>query len=287
MAESEARMGRWTRVGIGVLGAILWALSAGAAGPEGPGDAKRVVAKVNQTELTYDDFKQRVELLERERGPVSPDRYGEILRAMVREEILFQAAVAQKLDEDEGVKKRLGIARRQVLIEELLREKVAAGSQVKEDEVKKAYEDNKAQLSTETVSVSHILVKTEAEAQAIEAELKAGKPFEELAKAKSQDNGSADKGGALGALSRGQTEPEFEAAAFALKDGEVSEIVKTQYGYHIIKGGSHETSVQPYDEVKDRLREMLSKQKQRTVLMKTMAEYEERATTDVFEDRLR
>jgi peptidyl-prolyl cis-trans isomerase C len=280
-------MGRWAVVGMGVLGGVMWALSAGAADPEAQGKAQRVVAKVNQVELTYEDFTQRVELLAQERGPIASDRYGEVLRAMVREEILYQAAVAQQLEANEAVKKRLEIARRQVLVEELLRQKVGPASQVTEDEVKKAYEENRPMLTTETVKVSHIMVRTEEEAEAIEAELKAGKSFEELAKAKSQDQGSAEKGGALGTLSRGQTEPEFEAAAFALKDDEVSEVVKTQYGYHVIKGGPHETTVQPYDEVKDRLREMLTKQKQRDVLMKTMAEYEKRATTELYEDRLR
>ncbi|HEX7549136.1 MAG TPA: peptidylprolyl isomerase [Candidatus Methylomirabilis sp.] len=280
-------MKRWAGVGVGVLGGILWALSAGAAAPEGQGDAKRVVATVNMAELTYDDFKQRIKMLELERGPVTPDRFAEVLRAMVREEILYQAAVGQQLDTKEEVKKRLEISRRQVLIEELLRQKVTPASQVTEEEVKKAYEDNKIQLTTEAVKVSHIMVKTETEAETIQTELKAGKSFEELAKAKSQDAGSAEKGGDLGMLSRGQTEPEFETAAFALKDGEVSGVVKTQYGYHIIKVLSHETTLQPYDEVKDRLREMLGKQKQRDVLMKTMAEYEQGAKTEVYEDRLR
>ena len=280
-------MRRWAVVGIGVLGAILWALSVGAAVPEGEGGAKRVVATVNTTELTYDDFMQRIKMLELERGPVAPDRYVEILRALIREEILYQAAVGQQLDAKEEVKKRLEISRRQVLIEELLRQKVTPASQVTEEEVKRAYEDNKIQLTTEAVKVSHIMVKTESEAETIQAELKAGKSFEDLAKAKSQDAGSAEKGGELGMLSRGQTEPEFETAAFALKDGEVSEVVKTQYGYHIIKVLSHETTLQPYDEVKDRLREMLEKQKQRDVLMKTMAEYEQGAKTELYEDRLR
>ena len=280
-------MRRWAVVGIGVLGAILWALSVGAAVPEGEGGAKRVVATVNTTELTYDDFMQRIKMLELERGPVAPDRYVEILRAMIREEILYQAAVGQQLDAKEEVKKRLEISRRQVLIEELLRQKVTPASQVTEEEVKRAYEDNKIQLTTEAVKVSHIMVKTESEAETIQAELKAGKSFEDLAKAKSQDAGSAEKGGELGMLSRGQTEPEFETAAFALKDGEVSGVVKTQYGYHIIKVLSHETTLQPYDEVKNRLREMLEKQKQRDVLMKTMAEYEQGAKTEIYEDRLR
>jgi peptidyl-prolyl cis-trans isomerase C len=287
MTESEAIMRRWAIIGVGVLGGILWTLPAAPAESGGQEDAKRVVAKVNQAELTYDDFKQRIEILEQERGPVTPDRYGEVLRAMVREEVLYQAAVGQKLDAKEGVKKRMEIARRQVLIEELLREKVTPASQVTEEEVKKAYEENKTLLTTEAVKVSHIMLKTEAEAETIQAELKTGKSFEELAKVKSQDAGSAEKGGDLGMLSRGQTEPEFETAAFALKDGEVSGIVKTQYGYHIIKVASHETTVQSYDEVKARLREMLGKQKQRDVLMKTMAEYEQGAKTELYEDRLR
>ena len=279
-------MRRFVFIGMGVLGVFLWAHAAMAASPGGQEDAKRVVAKVNQTEISYEDFRQRVELLQ-ERGPVAPERYVEILRALVREEILYQAAVAQQLEANEAVKRRLELARRQVLVEELLRMRVTPASQVTEEELQKAYEENKPLLSTETVTVSHIMVKSEAEAEAIEAELKGGASFEELAKAKSQDQGSAEKGGELGALSRGQTEPEFEAAAFALKDGEVSEIVKTQYGYHIIKGGSHATTVQPYDAVKDQLREMLTKQKQRNALMATMAEYEAGAKVETYEDRLR
>ncbi len=64
-------------------------------------------------------------------------------------------------------------------------------------------------------------------------------------------------------------------------------MVKTQYGFHIIKGGPHGATVQPYDEVKEKLREMLAKQKQRDGLMTTMLEFEQRATTELFEDRLR
>lgn len=276
-----------TRMLISLLLIGLWATSTEAAAAEAPGDGRRVVAKVNQVEVTYDDFKIRVQLLEQERGPVAPERYGEILRALVREEILYQAAVAQHLEEEAGVKQRAEVARRQVIIEELLRRKVEASSQVSDDEARSAYEQNKPLFSSETVGVSHIMVKTESDAEAVQADLKAGKSFAEVAKEKSQDQGSAEKGGELGMVGRGQTEPEFEAAAFALKEGEVSGIVKTQYGYHILKGGPHTTTVQPFEEVKDKLREMLAKQKQRDVLMLTMKEFEQKATTEYFEDRLR
>ncbi len=276
-----------TGVVIGALAVGLWAAPAGVAAAEGAGDGSRVVAKVNQVDVTYDDFKTRLQLLEQERGPIPPERYGEILRALVREEILYQAAVAQHIDGEASVKQRAEVARRQVIVEELLRRKVEAATQVSDDEARKAYEQNTSLFSTETVGVSHIMVKTESEAEAVQAELKNGKAFAEVAKEKSQDQGSAAKGGDLGMVGRGQTEPEFEAAAFALKEGEISEIVKTQYGYHILKGGLHATTVQPFEEVKDKLREMLGKQKQREALMATMKELEQKATTELFEDRLR
>lgn len=275
------------RIGMGLLAIAVWATAAHAAVPDGPADGRRVVARVNQVELTFDDFKVRLGMLEQERGPIPPDRYGEILRALVREEILFQAAAAQQVDQEARVRQRMEVARRQVVIEELLRRKMETLSQVTDEDIKKAYEENKPLLTTETVGASHIMVKTAAEAEAIRAELTAGKPFAELAKEKSQDTGSAEKGGELGILSRGQTEAEFETAAFALKDGEISGVVRTQYGFHIIKGGPHGAIVQPYDEVKEKLREMLAKQKQRDGLMMTMLEFEKGATTELFEDRLR
>lgn len=275
------------RIGMGLLAIAVWATVAHAAAPDGQADGRRVVARVNQVDLTFDDFKVRLGMLEQERGPIPPDRYGEILRALVREEILFQAAAAQQVDQETRIKQRMEVARRQVVIEELLRRKMETLSQVTDEDIKKAYEENKPLFTTETVGASHIMVKTAAEAEALQAELKAGKPFAELAKEKSQDTGSAEKGGDLGILIRGQTEAEFETAAFALKDGEVSGVVKTQYGFHIIKGGPHGAIVQPYDEVKEKLREMLAKQKQRDGLMMTMLEFEQRATTELFEDRLR
>ena len=166
-----------TRMLISLLLIGLWVTSTEAAAAEAPGDGRRVVAKVNQVEVTYDDFKIRVQLLEQERGPVAPERYGEILRALVREEILYQAAVAQHLEEEAGVKQRAEVARRQVIIEELLRRKLEASSQVSDDEARSAYEQNKLLFSSETVGVSHIMVKTESDAEAVQADLKAGKSF--------------------------------------------------------------------------------------------------------------
>ncbi|MBO9597886.1 MAG: peptidylprolyl isomerase [Cohnella sp.] len=98
-----------------------------------------------------------------------------------------------------------------------------------------ADENKDAIAAQKKVRASHILVKTKEEADAIEADLKGGKDFAELAKAKSTDQGSAVNGGDLDYFGSGQMVPEFEDAAFKLKVGEISEPVKSDFGYHIIK----------------------------------------------------
>lgn len=281
-------MRRWL-----VITASLWVTIlagrgwAGEATPPGPPEASQAVARVNQVEITYGQFKSRLESIEKDRGPIPREKWKDLLRQMVQEEILLQGAIADGLDKEAAVKASLEEARRRVLIEEWIRRRVLAQARVTDEEARKRYEDNKPLFSTETVTISHIMVKTEAEAEAILKELQAGKDFAELAKAKSQDTGSAEKGGDLGALRRGQTVPEFEEAAFRLKDGELSPVIKTEYGYHILKGGPHSTVVQPFDEVKDRIRQMLLQEKQRETFMVLLADLEKRAAAEVFEDRLR
>ncbi len=281
-------MHRW--IGLGLLAGALSLLPAGVFGqdakPDPAKDPKRVVATVNNVDLTYEDFKQRLDVLEQERGPVAPERRPEILRAMVKEEILMQAAQDAHLDQSPEMQKRLEIARRQVLIETYLRQRVNAAAQVSDEEVRKAYDDNRAQFTREAVKASHIMTKTRAEAEQVEADLKAGQSFEALAKARSQDAGSASKGGDLGELTRGQAGQEFEKALFALKDGEVSDVVQTEFGFHVIKAGPHTTTVQPFDEVKGQLKDMVLKQKQRAALLGVMAELEAKAKTELHEDRL-
>jgi peptidyl-prolyl cis-trans isomerase C len=167
-----------------VLVGTAGGLCAAAEGPaSGDADAKRVVARVNQVEITYEEFQKRLESLQQQRGPVRPEQFKDVVRGMVQEEILIQDAATEGLDQEAAVKAKLEQARRRVMIEELLQRKVIAQSQVTDDEARKMYEDNKPLFSTETMRVGHIMVKTEAEAEAILKELQAGKDFAELAKA--------------------------------------------------------------------------------------------------------
>ncbi|MGF7045609.1 foldase protein PrsA [Paenibacillus sp. DS2015] len=120
----------------------------------------------------------------------------------------------------------------QVKMRKLLEPKVT----VTDADIKKQFDENKASYDTaEEVRASHILVATKAEAEAILKEIKAGGDLATIAKEKSIDPGSKDAGGDLGFFARGVMVPEFEETAFALKKDELSGIVSTTNGFHIIK----------------------------------------------------
>jgi peptidyl-prolyl cis-trans isomerase C len=104
-----------------------------------------------------------------------------------------------------------------------------------DEAMKKVYDDAAKQITSEQeVHARHILVATEDEAKAVKAELDKGADFAELAKKKSKDPGAAD-GGDLGFFTKDQMVPEFSAVAFALEPGKISDPVKSQFGWHIIK----------------------------------------------------
>jgi peptidyl-prolyl cis-trans isomerase D len=139
--------------------------------------------------------------------------------------------------------------------------------QVSDDQLKVQYQQNIQQYQVPNrVHVEHILLmtvgKTDAEveeirkkAQDILNQAKKGANFEDLAKKYSEDPGTKDKGGDLGWIVQGQTVAEFEKAAFSLPKGSISDLVKTQYGFHILKIIDKESAhTKPFDEVKDSIR---------------------------------
>ncbi|MGP4069868.1 peptidylprolyl isomerase [Halobacillus sp. B29] len=140
----------------------------------------------------------------------------------------------------------------------LLQEKAAAEDvEISEEEMKQYYE----RMKTE-VQASHILVSDEETAKEVKQQLEDGGSFAELAKEYSSD-GSAQQGGELGWFGPGKMAPEFEAAAYELEKGEVSEPVKTQFGFHIIKVTDKRDAedVKPYEEAKEEIKRTLVSQK--------------------------
>ncbi|NLU10807.1 MAG: peptidylprolyl isomerase [Tepidanaerobacter acetatoxydans] len=163
------------------------------------------------------------------------------------------------------------------------KEKLTSDIKVTDEEVKKFYEDNKTmfELPAPEIRASHILVDTENEAKKILAEIKAGADFAALAKDYSKDPGSKELGGDLGYFSKGKMDPEFEKAAFALKPGEISDVVKTTFGYHIIKVTGERTSLS-FDDAKDYIKSNLENTKKEEEFNKYLDEWKKQSKIEKY-----
>jgi peptidyl-prolyl cis-trans isomerase C len=197
-------------------------------------DANPVLAKVNGSEIRQSD----VALAEEELGPslaqMDPaTKKDNVLAFLIDMKIVAKAAEDKKIENNDDFKKRLAFTRNRLLMDSLL---ATEGKAATTDEaMKKVYEDASKQITGEQeVHARHILVETEDEAKAVEDELKKGADFAELAKKKSKDPGASD-GGDLGFFTKDQMVPEFSAVAFALEPGKISDPVKSQFGWHVIK----------------------------------------------------
>jgi peptidyl-prolyl cis-trans isomerase C len=217
-------------------------------------DSNPVVARANGVDIRANDLA----FADEEIGgnmpqQMSPDQKRDYLITYLADVIvLSQAAQQQKLDERDDVKRRLDFDHNRVLMEALLAD---TGVAARTDEaMHQVYDDAVKQMAGEQeVHARHILVDTEEEAKAIEAELKNGADFATLAKQKSKDPGAAD-GGDLGYFTKDQMVPEFSEAAFKLDKGQISDPVHTQFGWHIIKVEDKRTKPTPtFDQVKGQI----------------------------------
>ena len=193
-----------------------------------------VLAKVNGSEIRQSD----VALAEEELAPslqqMDPaTKKDNVLSFLIDLKIVAKAAEDKKLENTDDFKKRLAFTRSRLLMDNLL---ATEGKAATTDEaMKKVYEEASKQITGEQeVHARHILVESEDEAKAVKAELDKGADFAELAKKKSKDPGASD-GGDLGFFTKEQMVPEFSAVAFALEPGKISDPVKSQFGWHIIK----------------------------------------------------
>ena len=165
---------------------------------------------------------------------------------------------------------------RSQLLSEGIYKKVTTDAKVTDADVKSYYEKNRANYTVpESRSVRHILVKSKADADRIRTELVNGGDFAALAKANSIDPGSKDAGGKL-TVSKGQTVAPFDKAAFSLDTNELSQPIKTQFGYHLIQplAAVKAGSVTPFAQVKDQIKTQLESETKNTAVNKWVADVE-------------
>ena len=232
-----------------------------------------VVAKVNGTEIRQSDLNAAEEDIGQNLPPMAPEAKRDYLITYVTDMvILAKAAEAKKIGDSADFKRKLEIARNKLLMEGLLT--AEAKSAVTDEAMKKVYAEATKQMGEEKeVHARHILVEKEDEAKAILADLKKGGDFVAIAKEKSKDPGSKETGGDLGYFTKDQMVPEFADAAFKLDKGQLSDPIKTQFGWHVLKvEDKRNRPVPEFEKVKDQVETFVVRKAQADLVTKLRAE---------------
>ncbi|MGP8233524.1 MAG: peptidylprolyl isomerase [Methylovirgula sp.] len=241
------------RLQAAALGAGMAVLACGPLAVITPAAAAEILATVNGVNITDDDLRIAAEDLG-DNVPRQLDAKGRrqyLLDYLIDGTLVAQKGLQDKLDQGPDFTKQLAYYRSKILMEAVLT-KVAQDAATPEN-LKKTYEEAaKAQKPEEEIHARHILVATQAEADAVEKRLKAGEDFAKIAKELSKDTGS--DGGDLGWFTREKVVPEFANAAFNLKVNEVSAPVKSEFGWHVIQVlGTRQTQFPPFDQIKNQV----------------------------------
>jgi len=214
----------------------------------------KVLATVDGINITESDLKLAEDEIGRDLGNLPEATKRRVLVEFLIENNLFaKAAESANLTQGTAFEDRMKYWRNRALRDAYFDKEI--NNSIGEAAAKAYYDDQvKALKPRDEVQARHILVETEEEAKDLKAKIDAGADFATLAKERSKDPGTKDDGGMLGYFSTGQMVPQFEQAAFALQKGEVSNPVKSQFGWHLIKVEDRRQKPPPsFEDVKDRI----------------------------------
>ena len=222
----------------------------------------KVLARVGNHVITEKDLKAKIAKMPpyyQSIAAKNPKRYVE---DQVVEMLCYEEGVRKGIDRDKEVKEVINEAKKKIVMAKLIKNEVEDKIVITEDEMKKFYDEHKDEFKTpEMWRASHILVADEKEAREILDGLAKGARFEDLAKVHSID-ATASRGGDVGFFRAGQLVPDFENACLKLNVGQTSDIVRTQFGYHIIKlTDKKKPGIKTYQEAKSAIEAELKKKK--------------------------
>ncbi|MBC8412641.1 MAG: peptidylprolyl isomerase [Nitrospira sp.] len=257
---------------------------------EGTDSDSPVIAKVGQGVITEEDFKKEIARIPdwAKSQFSSEDGKEKFLEELIKRELVYQKALMMKLDTDKEYTDKVEEFKKLTLTQLILKKEVEVNVVIDEAEVKTFFDSNADKLRVGSqVKASHILVASEEEAVKLKARIAAGEDFAALAKEFSTDKGSALKGGDLGFFGRGQMVPEFERAAFSLAPGNISDPVKSRFGFHIVKvTDTKEGDAANFDQSKESIRRQLLAQKQKAFFDEFVTKLEKDITVTKNEENI-
>ena len=237
--------------------------------PGEKGLGEKELVRINDVSVSLEEFQQMLEKqpLEGKMKLLSEKGTRDFLENyVIPREVLYQEARKEGLDKKKEILAKIEDARRAILIEALLEEVLRRREEVSEEEIQRYYKENQA-LFTEPqeVKIRHIVVNSEPALKEVVTRLSQGESFEKLASIYNIGKFKED-GGNLGYIRRDYFAPpfaQFEEAAFSLKKrGDISEVVSTPYGYHILRlEDMRGTTLRPLNQVKEKIRFFLQPKK--------------------------
>lgn len=246
------------------LALLLAAFSACSDKPE---DSTKALAIINGKEITASEFDLRWSQLPEfaRKTYAGPDGRKKFLEELITRELLLQESRKRGLDRDRALVERVERFKERSVLDTLMREEVDSRITVTLEEMKAYYAANPGNFTApDDLRASHILIKTEEDALDVKKRLDQGEDFAALARKASLDMSTKFKGGDLGPIKKGQTVPQFEKTLLALKVGETSHPVTTQFGYHIIKLNDRTTGAPlSFEDAKDQVKEQIQVEKKR------------------------
>lgn len=270
-----------------ILPLILLALAACTKKEQG-----KTLATVDGDVITMEQFTAELDKIPTNMKMLVVSQSGKrsFLDRLIVKKLLLKEAKKDNIEKNKEFQDRLTDIKDQLIIESLLKKKVQMNLNLTDEDMKKYYDTNKEQFKRDQeIETSQIVLKTEQEAKEIQGKLIKGESFEDLARTYSIDPSAKATGGKIGYHPKGTLIPEYEQAAFKLtKAGQLSPIVKTQLGYHIIRlEGTKPPSYVPFEEVKEFIKQKMGQEKQAEVLEKYIAELKKNAKITVKEDMLK
>jgi peptidyl-prolyl cis-trans isomerase C len=260
-------------------------LQLGCEKPEKKELGSKELVRINNVSISLEEFRQISEKqpLEGKMRLVSEKGLRDFLENyVITREVLYQEAKRKGLDKSKEVTAKVEDFRRAMVIDALLEEALQGKGEASENEVQKYYKENQELFAEpREVKIRHIVVNSEPVLKEVVTRLARGESFEKLAYTYNVDR-SREDGGSLGYIRRGQLAPsfaQFEEAAFSLrKKGQISEIVKTPFGYHLIQlEESRGTALRPFDQVKEKIRVFLQAKKRQDAYLEYVKETKSRA----------
>ncbi len=255
----------------------------------GKREDSKVVAEIDGEKITLKEFNRELDRIPVELKMLVATEMGKrsYLERIIMKRLLLREAKKEKIEKEKEFQERLSDIKEQLLIEMLLRKKLVTNVKIDESEMKKYYEEHKEEFrKPPEINTRHILLRSEEEARQIQEKLARGEDFVELAKKYSIDPAAKTTGGEVGYHPKGSLLPEYEEEAFKLKRvGQISGIVRTRFGYHIIRlEGIKPPTYASYEEVKELIRQRLIQEKQGKLLEDYLSELRKNAKIKINEE---